>query len=226
MKRLSASAMAMSVLLCGAGFAQTPPLIDGAALAGPPPAADSPQAAADRLAMHPTTGAERMAQAVADLAFDPWLAFRPALGADFTAGRFPATARVLTAVTRALLGPINGAKDVYDRPRPYAADRAVMQCDTLPENASMGASYPTGHGAAGWAWALALAELAPARADAILQRGRDFGESRVICGYHFPSDIEAARLIAAGVIARLHAEPAFRRDLDAARREFARARPN
>jgi acid phosphatase (class A) len=70
-----------------------------------------------------------------------------------------------------------------------------------------------------------LAELAPSRADAILQRGRDFGDSRVICGYHYPSDIEAGRTIAAGVIARLHADASFRRDLDAARAELARAYP-
>ena len=71
-----------------------------------------------------------------------------------------------------------------------------------------------------------MAELVPSRADAILQRGRDYGDSRVICGYHFPSDIESGRLLAAAVIARMHADPAFRRDLDAARRELARAYPN
>lgn len=71
-----------------------------------------------------------------------------------------------------------------------------------------------------------MAELVPSRADAILQRGRDYGDSRVICGYHFPSDIEAGRLLAAGVIARLHADANFRRDLDAARSELARAYPH
>ncbi len=218
--------IAAAALFAGAAYAQTPPLIDGAALAGPPPAPQSAQAAADRLAMRPTPSAERMAQAVSDLAFDPWRAFTPAFDANFTEARLPATARVLTAVTRAIAGPINAAKAEYDRERPYAANRAVLQCDDPGPNASNSGSYPTGHGAGGWAWALALAELAPARADAILQRGRDFGDSRIICGYHFPSDIEAARLISAGVIARLHADPAFRRDLDAARRELARAYPD
>jgi acid phosphatase (class A) len=176
--------------------------------------------------MRPAPNAERLAQAVADLAFDPWRAFAPALGADFAHERFPATARVLAAVTSAIASPINSAKAEYDRPRPYAANRAVLQCDDPDPNAGAGGSYPTGHGAAGWAWALTLAELAPARTDAILRRGRDFGDSRVICGYHFPSDIDAARLIAAGVVARLHADAHFRRDLDAARRELSRAYPN
>jgi acid phosphatase (class A) len=210
--------------LASAANAQTPQsLIDGAALVGPPPAAESAQGAADRLAMRPAPNEARMAQAVSDLAFDPWQAFAPALGENFTAERFPATALVLTTLTRALAGPVNGAKTEYDRPRPYAADRRVLQCDDPGPDVSTTGSYPTGHGAAGWAWALTLAELAPARADAILQRGRDFGESRIICGYHFPSDVDAGRLIAAGVVARLHADAAFRRALDAARREMTRA---
>jgi acid phosphatase (class A) len=47
----------------------------------------------------------------------------------------------------------------------------------------------------------------------------------VICGYHFPSDVDAGRIIAAGGVARLHADASFRRALDAARRELARAYP-
>jgi acid phosphatase (class A) len=220
---IRSSLIAFALLAASSASAQTaPPLIDGVALAGPPPAPESAEAASDRLAMRQAPSAERLAQAVADLAFDPWRAFAPALDDRFTQERFPATARVLSAVTAAISGPINAAKAEFDRPRPFAVDRTVMQCDALPANPSTGGSYPTGHGAAGWAWALTLAELAPARADAILQRGRDFGDSRVICGYHFPSDVEAARLIAAGVVARLHAEPGYRRDLDAARRELSR----
>jgi acid phosphatase (class A) len=86
-------------------------------------------------------------------------------------------------------------------------------------------SYPSGHSTLGYAWALALAELAPQRADAILLRGREYGDSRVICGVHFPSDVDAGRVLAAGVVARLHADADFRRALDAARRELSRAYP-
>jgi membrane-associated phospholipid phosphatase len=32
-------------------------------------------------------------------------------------------------------------------------------------------SYPSGHASIGWAWALALAELVPDRANAIFSRG-------------------------------------------------------
>ena len=88
----------------------------------------------------------------------------------------------------------------------FIDDPNVVQCDAPDAALAASGSYPSGHGAGGWAWALVMAELVPSRADAILQRGRDYGDSRVICGYHFPSDIEAGRVIAAAVIARLHAD--------------------
>ncbi len=172
--------------------------------------------------MHPQVSAERLAQASTDQTFDAWRIFQPVFGAGFTREQLPRTAAAIAAAMAGVGPTINAAKDAHPRTRPYA-DRSVIQCDDPGTNVS--GSYPTGHGAGGWALALVLAELAPARADAILQRGRDFGESRVICGYHFPSDIDAARLIAAGAIARLHGDPEFRRAMDAARREMARAYP-
>jgi acid phosphatase (class A) len=73
----------------------------------------------------------------------------------------------------------------------------------------------------GWAYALVLADLNPARADVILQRGRDFGQSRVVCDQEWQSDIDADRTLATETVARLRATEAFRADLEKARREVA-----
>jgi acid phosphatase (class A) len=200
-----------------------PPIFDGPALAGPPPAPGSARDAADRLSMHPQVSAERLAQARTDQACNPFAIFQPVLGADFTRERFPRTHTLLTATIAGVNPAIGAAKDAHPRTRPFA-DRSVIQCDDPGQNTT--GSYPSGHGAGGWALALVLAEVVPSRADALLQRGRDFGESRVICGYHFPSDIEASRLVAAGGVARLHGNAEFRQQLEAARRELARAYPN
>jgi acid phosphatase (class A) len=85
-------------------------------------------------------------------------------------------------------------------------------------------SYPSGHTAIGWAWALILSEIAPERADAILARGRAFGESRVICNVHWNSDVVEGRFVGAAAAARLHADPAFRAELEAAKAELAAVR--
>jgi acid phosphatase (class A) len=80
-------------------------------------------------------------------------------------------------------------------------------------------SYPSGHAITGWLWGSILAEIAPQFADALLARGAAFGDSRVVCGFHYPSDIAAGRLAASALLARLHANPRFATDLAQARKE-------
>ena len=85
-------------------------------------------------------------------------------------------------------------------------------------------SYPSGHTAIGWAWALILCEIAPERADAILARGRAFGESRNICNVHWHSDVVEGRFMGAAAVSRLHADPAFCAELEAAKAELVAVR--
>jgi hypothetical protein len=83
-------------------------------------------------------------------------------------------------------------------------------------------SYPSGHKAIGWGWALILTELAPDRAEEILIRGRAFGESRNVCNAHWYSDVVAGRLVGAAAVAKLHASDEFREAMDAARADIER----
>ena len=115
----------------------------------------------------------------------------------------------------------DGAKDLYKRQRPYLA-HGDASC--TPEEKHKDDSYPSGHSSIGWAWALVLAEIAPDRADAIFARGLAFGESRVVCGVHWRSDIEAGHVVGASTVSRLHADPVFAAQLDLARKEIEAAR--
>jgi acid phosphatase (class A) len=164
----------------------------------------------------------RIAQAHYDDAFDAFRAFAPVLGETFVAERYPLTAEALSRIRAPLGAAILVAKNRFDRERPFEVDSAVTPCIAPDDRLRASGAYPSGHAAFGWAWGLALAELAPDRADAILARAREYGDSRVVCGLHYPSDVEAGRIIAAAALARLHAEPEFRAALDAARAEFAR----
>jgi acid phosphatase (class A) len=80
--------------------------------------------------------------------------------------------------------------------------------------------YPSGHSSIGWAWAEVLAEIAPGRLDKILERGRAFGESRIICSVHWATDVIGGRTIAAPTVVRLHADPEFLADVHAAKKEL------
>ena len=69
--------------------------------------------------------------------------------------------------------------------------------------------------------ALLLCEINPAAQDKILKLGYEWGQSRVIAGYHWQSDVDASRLVAAAGYARLHTNAEFLADIAAARAEFA-----
>ena len=114
------------------------------------------------------------------------------------------------------------AKDRFNRPRPMIGNDQPI-CVPREDWMKTNASYPSGHAMVGWSWGLILAELAPARTDGLMAAGKAVGDSRVICGVHFQSDIEAGRLLASSLVARLHGAPQFQRDLATARRELARA---
>jgi acid phosphatase (class A) len=116
------------------------------------------------------------------------------------------------------------AKNMYARSRPFMSNKAPI-C-TPEEQAALekDGSYPSGHTAVGWTWTLILTEIAPDRTDAILERGRAYGESRNVCNVHWHSDVVQGRMLGAGTVARLHAEPTFRADLEAAKAEFGAVR--
>lgn len=114
------------------------------------------------------------------------------------------------------------AKQYYNRVRPFKYYNEMTCNPEQQETLSTNGSYPSGHSSLGWATALVLAELNPDRQDEILQRGFQMGESRVICGYHFQSDVDAGRITGSGVVARLHADPHFTKQLDKAKKEFAK----
>lgn len=112
------------------------------------------------------------------------------------------------------------AKKHYMRIRPFAYYHEMTCNPEQQEELSTNGSYPSGHTAIGWATALVLAEVNTNRQNEILQRGYQMGQSRVICGYHFQSDINAARLVSSAVVARLHANKNFMKQLEKAKKEF------
>ncbi|MDR1677340.1 MAG: phosphatase PAP2 family protein [Deltaproteobacteria bacterium] len=104
------------------------------------------------------------------------------------------------------------AKQKYTQTRPYVYLNQPKGSTCLPEVEEFlkkNSSFPSGHTSLGWLMALTLAEISPERQEAILARGLQYGESRVICGFHWASDIAPARDLASAVFSRLHDHPEF-----------------
>ena len=199
--------------------------VDARVFISPPPQANGALELAERAIVRGPWSAERRQQALEDNAIDPFAAFDSVLGPQFTRANFPATFTVLDRAGRAAGYAGDPVKFLYSRQRPFVSDSAITPC--IPDEPRLRASfsYPSGHAALGFGWALVLAELVPARADALIERGRDFTWSRVVCGVHYPSDVDAGRIVASAAIARLHADPDFQREFAAARAEMAAAYP-
>lgn len=116
---------------------------------------------------------------------------------------------------------VKKAKERYMRVRPFALMNENLAGEFDVDSAlRKNGSYPSGHTATGWSIALALAEMAPEMQDALLRRGYQYGESRVIVGAHWQSDVEAARLTSAAALASMHHHPNYLKDLKEARSEF------
>ncbi|HWA29918.1 MAG TPA: Ca2+-dependent phosphoinositide-specific phospholipase C [Rhizomicrobium sp.] len=197
---------------------------DGVQILPPPPSKGSPLANADRQVFAATRrlkGSPRWKLATSDVDTGPFEHFACALGVELTPQMAPITAHLLErAETSGVVDPV---KNFYRTRRPYIGTASPI-CQAKTAHLAANGDYPSGHAANGWMEALILAELAPDRATEILARGRAFGESRVICGAHSLSAVEAGWMAGAAATAALHGSAAFRADLDAARAEMARVR--
>lgn len=133
--------------------------------------------------------------------------------------RYPALAPLLLTMRPAISAAVDAAKPDYARRRPSLEDAAPV-CE---DNRKLAETFDhsSEHTAWGTAIARVLTEPRPDRAAAILGRGRENGNSPVICGAHSVSAVEAGRMAAAAVVAVSHGLPSFQGELDAARREVA-----
>lgn len=116
------------------------------------------------------------------------------------------------------------AKKHYQRQRPFMVNGQPTCTPEQEDYLRRDGSFPSGHAALGWGWALILAELIPERQDAILARGRAFGQSRVMCNVHWQSDVLEGRAVGAAAVAALHNNAEFLSAMAAARHEIAALR--
>jgi acid phosphatase (class A) len=68
-----------------------------------------------------------------------------------------------------------------------------------------------------------LADMVPERRSELLRRGDEYARQRMVCGVHFPSDIEAGRKGAAWLSRRLLADPEYAAEARAAAHELRAA---
>jgi acid phosphatase (class A) len=115
---------------------------------------------------------------------------------------------------------VRAVKDQFRRLRPYKIEPRLKPCI---ENVKGDLSYPSGHSAYGWAMAYLLGSMVPERMPQLEARAAEFARQRMICGVHFPSDLEAGKIAARFVLDAMPASPEFNQELAAARAELRAA---
>jgi len=189
-----------------------PGQIDLTVLLPPPPDVASAQARSDELQVAAAVAGRNRVQLLTaeEESARTVFFYERSVGEGFTPQRLPVTAAFFGRVGSDVKHLIDEAKTYWDRPRPDGARKRR-------------GSYPSGHAAFAAASAIILAQLLPAKRDAIFTQARTFAENRILLGLHYPSDIASgwtAGTLAAYVM--MH-DRAFTHDYAAAQTELRRA---
>lgn len=185
---------ALPAAAAGAAAVQAP---DYAALIGDFPRPGSEAAQADQAILlweQAVRTPEEVARAQAEVQVHLGL-FSAVAGKDLDGPAVPLTRALAADLAAAVRAPTSSLKRRFARPRPYETLTKLQPA--LPHEPSF--SYPSGHSSWGVALAELLAALAPARKQAILDRGRQIGYDRVLGGVHYPSDVEAGQKLGGAV---------------------------
>ena len=196
--------------------------LDMAAIVGPPPqtgsAAFQQDAEAVRAAQRGRTTATVKAAQRDDGKEDMFL-YATVLGPQFREENLPRTAALSAHVRGEAATVTPRLKDKWQRPRPFVVDDTIHPvCVKKTEP-----GYPSGHAMVGYLEGLTLSQMVPERAAEIMARARGYAANRVVCGVHYPSDIEASRSAALVAFGALSTSESFRAEMDAARVELRAA---
>jgi acid phosphatase (class A) len=225
---LPLAALALGVAADAPAGYIAPGTIDLTQVVPPPPVKGDIRYAADRRvfkatrALLATPRGTLATQDVASSAADVMRDFSCAAGITLSPEDMPATYRLLAKVGVDTARANNAAKDHWQRLRPFLIDKGPV-CESKQDLAKS-YDYPSGHTTRGWTFGLVLAELEPDRATPILIRARAYGESRIVCGAHNLSAVEAGRLGATVTMEQVRQSAAYQKDFAAARAELAARR--
>lgn len=193
----------------------------------PPPEFESARFAADQSqylwGIRQRQDPERAAMAIRDANYGMQTIIQeycPILGLEITKAGTPELYTLLQDVGATCDSISDRAKQEYKRTRPFVYYNQQTLVPEQEESHINNGSYPSGHTVLGWTMALLLSDINPAVADQLLARGFEYGQSRVIAGYHWQSDVDAGRLGASVLYAKLQGNERFREQLEKAKQEF------
>ena len=147
----------------------------------------------------------------------------PLFGLEITKEGTPEIYTILQDVCASCDSIYSDAKAKFNRLRPYTYYNEGTLIPEKEEKHRYEGSYPSGHTVFFWTSALLLADINQSNQamEALLARGYEFGQSRVIAGYHWQSDVDAGRTAGSVLYQLIRNHERFIGQLARARAEFA-----
>jgi len=140
---------------------------------------------------------------------------RTVMGEHVTVENYPATAQLMRGITKDMRIMEFTVKYHLMRPRPYHLEPKLNPLARISSP-----SYASGHTLWAYIQAFAWSELIPEKRKEFLDVAYEVGESREIMGIHYPSDEEAARILAHKMLTAMLSNEEFRQDLKNAKQEW------
>lgn len=185
--------------------------LDIAHIIGLPPAQNSPEAKAEFEQVQQITQArtpEREKQAIADQR-QGLVNFLNGMDTRYVDGTHREV-RLLFREAQVELGILlKSVHRLTSRQRPFQlwAKARVKPC---PGARPEGTSFPSAHAATAALYAELLKAAVPEMSDKLEERVKSYNESRLVCGFHFPSDLVAGDKVGRAVAKALLADRAFK----------------
>lgn len=167
------------------------------------------------------TAAEKALAKVDDTTYGPDI-FASVLGPGFDLSRLPKTKQVLDRARDVDRVDSKTAKQFFKRPRPWIVDPTVQTCNSH-EGADPLSAYPSGHTMEAYILGVVLANLMPEKAQAILARAAQYSEHRILCGFHYRSDVAAGQQFGSILAVQMLHHPRFQGWVAEARAELITA---
>lgn len=146
--------------------------------------------------------------------------FSEPFGLEISAKKTPAIMNVIERGIATLRQVGRVPKKHYMRRRPFDRFNEPTLVPKDEELLRKNGSYPSGHTILAWSMAMLLVEINPSAQDALLKYTYEWGQSRVIAGFHWQSDVDASKVLVSAAFASLHNDETFLADMKKARTEF------
>lgn len=146
--------------------------------------------------------------------------FSELFGMEISTQKTPAIMNVIERGIATLRQVGRVTKKHYMRRRPFDRFNEPTLVPKDEELLRKNGSYPSGHTILAWSMAMLLVEINPSAQDALLKYAYEWGQSRVIAGFHWQSDVDASKVLVSGAFASLHNDETFLADMKKARAEF------